>query len=80
MAPAGPAGAVVWYHLKEPGQTVTLTFRDESGTEIAKADTFWRAEDYHQNFYQDNPSQPYCMMVISPKMQKFRKEFADKLT
>jgi photosystem II stability/assembly factor-like uncharacterized protein len=37
-----PAGAVVWYHLKEPGQTVTLTFRDESGTEIA---TFSSQED-----------------------------------
>jgi photosystem II stability/assembly factor-like uncharacterized protein len=37
-----PAGAVIWYHLKNPGQTVTLTFRDESGTEVA---TFSSEED-----------------------------------
>jgi peptide-methionine (S)-S-oxide reductase len=49
-------------------------------TEISPLRKFFKAEDYHQNFYQDNPNQPYCMMVISPKMQKFRKEFADKLT
>ena len=48
QSPAGaqgenpPAGAVIWYHLKEPGQTVTLTFRDESGTEVA---TFSSVED-----------------------------------
>jgi photosystem II stability/assembly factor-like uncharacterized protein len=37
-----PAGAVIWYHLQDPGQTVTLTFRDESGTEVA---TFSSVED-----------------------------------
>jgi peptide-methionine (S)-S-oxide reductase len=49
-------------------------------TEISPYTQFFKAEDYHQNYYQDNPNQPYCMVVISPKMQKFRKEFAGKLT
>jgi len=37
------------------------------------------AEEYHQGYYRDNPNQSYCMAVISPKVAKFRKQFADKL-
>ena len=48
-------------------------------TEISAASTFWPAEDYHQNYYNLNPNQPYCMMIINPKLNKFRKEFADRL-
>ncbi len=48
-------------------------------TEIVPLTTFYTAEDYHQNFYQQNPYQPYCMMVIHPKMRKFRKEFKTRL-
>ena len=48
-------------------------------TEIAPLATFYPAESYHQNFYQQNPYQPYCMMVIHPKMRKFRKAFENKL-
>ena len=48
-------------------------------TEIAPLATFYPAEGYHQNFYQQNPYQPYCMMVIHPKMRKFRKAFENKL-
>ncbi|MBX7056724.1 MAG: peptide-methionine (S)-S-oxide reductase MsrA [Leptospirales bacterium] len=39
-------------------------------TEILAAPTFYPAEDYHQNYYQDNRAQPYCMYVIRPKMEK----------
>ena len=39
-------------------------------TEITPASTYWMAEDYHQDFYQLNPSQPYCMAVIPPKLKK----------
>ena len=45
-------------------------------TEIAPLKKFYRAEDYHQNYYRSNPSQPYCSYVIGPKVQKIRKEFA----
>lgn len=48
-------------------------------TEIAPATAFYKAEDYHQNYYNLNGEQPYCQFVIRPKMEKFRKVFADKL-
>ena len=48
-------------------------------TEIVPLTVFYDGEDYHQNFYKDNPYHPYCIAVIDPKMQKFRKSFQDKL-
>jgi peptide-methionine (S)-S-oxide reductase len=48
-------------------------------TEIKPVDTFYVAENYHQNYYNDNRYQPYCMLVIDPKVRKFRKQFTDKL-
>ncbi|TVQ11826.1 MAG: peptide-methionine (S)-S-oxide reductase, partial [Bacteroidetes bacterium] len=42
-------------------------------TEISPLTAFYVAEDYHQNYFQNNPSQPYCTFVIGPKMQKLRK-------
>lgn len=48
-------------------------------TEIAKAGKFYPAENYHQNYYSLNPNQGYCRYVIQPKVEKFRKAFADKL-
>ncbi len=48
-------------------------------TEISPASLFYKAEQYHQNYYDQNSSQPYCMMVINPKLSKFRKEFSSKL-
>jgi peptide-methionine (S)-S-oxide reductase len=44
-------------------------------TEIKPFDIFYPAEDYHQNYYQNNPTQPYCNVVITPKLFKIRKEF-----
>ena len=48
-------------------------------TEIVPAAEFYPAEDYHQNFFNDNPGQPYCRAVIPPKLDKLKKVFADKL-
>jgi peptide-methionine (S)-S-oxide reductase len=48
-------------------------------TEVTPADTFWVAEDYHQEYFANNPAQPYCMWVVAPKVQKFRKHFLAKL-
>lgn len=48
-------------------------------TEISPYFKFYKAEDYHQNYYNDNPSQGYCVFVVKPKMDKFRKVFKDKL-
>lgn len=48
-------------------------------TEITALATFYPAEDYHQNYYELNPNQGYCQYVIRPKVDKFKKQFADKL-
>ena len=48
-------------------------------TEIGDFDNFYRAEDYHQNYYNANPNQPYCMAVIDPKVKKFIAEHAEKV-
>ena len=48
-------------------------------TEISAAPKFWKAEDYHQNYFKTNPNQGYCAYVIAPKMEKFRKVFGDKI-
>jgi len=49
-------------------------------TEIASAQKFYPAEDYHQEYYLNNKnSNPYCAVVIRPKLDKFKKVFADKL-
>lgn len=48
-------------------------------TEVSAAQTFYVAEDYHQNYYNQNGAEPYCRFVIQPKMEKFKKVFQDKL-
>lgn len=55
-------------------------FKNPIVTEIAPASTFYTAEDYHQEYYENNKnSNPYCAVVIRPKMDKFKKAFAHKL-
>ena len=48
-------------------------------TEVTAAGMFYVAEREHQEFYQRNPNQPYCRMVVQPKVAKFRKHFLGKL-
>ena len=48
-------------------------------TEIAPLEKFYPAENYHRDYYANNPGQGYCQMVIRPKVDKFKKAFADKL-
>jgi peptide-methionine (S)-S-oxide reductase len=48
-------------------------------TQLEPLSRFYRAEDYHQNYYRNNPSQGYCQAVINPKLTKFRHKYADKL-
>ncbi len=48
-------------------------------TEVSPLSEFYRAEDYHQNYYRSNRAQPYCTFVIDPKMQWFRDAFQDRL-
>lgn len=48
-------------------------------TEIIQFKKFYKAEEYHQNYYDNNPYQGYCSFVITPKIEKFKKVFSDKL-
>jgi len=48
-------------------------------TEVTPLDVFYPAEDYHQEYFERNPFQGYCTVVIAPKVAKFRKKYADRL-
>ncbi|MCL4158685.1 UNVERIFIED_CONTAM: hypothetical protein GTU68_052442 [Idotea baltica] len=54
-------------------------FSDPIVTEITETSAFYKAEDYHQNYFNQNGSQPYCRVIIGPKVDKFQKVFKDKL-
>ena len=80
--------SVIFYHSEEQKQIAEniMTELEKSGawddpivTEISAADKFYKAENYHQNYFNQNKSQPYCSFVIKPKQEKFRKAFKDKL-
>ena len=48
-------------------------------TEVQPFDKFWPAENYHQEYFANNPSQPYCAAVVAPKVAKFRQKFLSRL-
>lgn len=54
-------------------------YNDPIVTAVEPFTKFYKAEDYHQNYYDNNKNQPYCKMVIQPKIEKFEKVFKDKL-
>lgn len=54
-------------------------YDDPIVTEVTPVVKFYPAEDYHQDYYANNPSQPYCVMVVRPKVMKARKHFTEKL-
>ena len=75
--------SVIFYHdtnqLKVSQDTIEKLIKDKLlpapiVTEIKKLEIFYPAEGYHQNYYQMNPSNPYCQLVISPKLTKFREQ------
>lgn len=47
-------------------------------TEVTPFEAFYRAEEYHQDYFAKNPNQAYCRIYVKPKLEKFRKRFADK--
>lgn len=80
--------SAIFYHNEEQKQKAEeykkkldeeKAFNGPIVTEISPYTKFYKAEDYHQNYYNDNPSQGYCVFVVKPKMDKFRKVFQDKL-
>jgi len=54
-------------------------FPDPIVSAIEPAATFYPAEDYHQDYFANNPYQPYCLAVVSPKVKKIREKFASRL-
>lgn len=54
-------------------------FPDPVVTELQPASEFWPAEDYHNEYFRRNPDQPYCSVVVAPKVAKFRRKFQSKL-
>jgi len=80
--------SAVFYH-DEQQKEIAAEFKkrlDDSGafgdpivTEISPLKEFYKAEDYHQNYFNDNSSQPYCSFVVKPKVDKVKRVFKDKL-
>jgi peptide-methionine (S)-S-oxide reductase len=59
--------------------TAEKVFPDPIVTAIEPATEFYPAEDYHQQYFENHPYQPYCAFVVAPKVQKFRKKFAERV-
>ena len=80
--------SAIFYHNEEQKEQAQfykekLTAGDAFGkpivTEITPVSTFYVAENYHQDYFANNPNQPYCQMIVRPKVEKFRKAFSEKL-
>lgn len=59
--------------------TDAQVFESPIVTEVTALGTFYKAEEYHQNYYNNNKTQGYCVAVINPKLEKFIKNYGDKL-
>lgn len=80
--------SVIFYHDQEQKEaanrmidqlTKEMVFDHPIVTEVAPATDFYSAEDYHQNYYNENSSKPYCVFVIQPKLAKFAQAFKEKI-
>jgi peptide-methionine (S)-S-oxide reductase len=80
--------SVIFYHTDEQNRLAkeVKEMLDKAGiwsdpivTEISPFTKFYKAEDYHQDYFANNKNQPYCQMVINPKLEKFEKAFKDYL-
>jgi len=80
--------SVIFYHddkQKETAEHYKRRLSEEGAfdnpivTEISPATEFYIAEDYHQNYFANNPEQAYCSFVVAPKVEKFRKVFKERL-
>ncbi|MFL6228560.1 MAG: peptide-methionine (S)-S-oxide reductase MsrA [Pyrinomonadaceae bacterium] len=80
--------SAIYYHTPEQREIAEATIADLNAeqiwdapivTEVTPAAEFFTAEDYHQEYFQNNASQPYCRAVVAPKVAKFRQKFLAKL-
>jgi peptide-methionine (S)-S-oxide reductase len=80
--------SAIFYHDEEQKKIAEELIKDLNAqkiwdrpvvTQVEKLDKFYMAEDYHQEYFANNPYQPYCMAVVAPKVSKFRKHFLELL-
>lgn len=80
--------SVIFYHSDEQRELAQRwkarlnaegVFPNPIVTEISPAEPFYRAEDYHQNYFNQHGHEPYCQVVIRPKVEKLKKVFGEKL-
>ncbi len=80
--------SIILYHSDEQRETAKQVidelnrekvWDDPIVTQLVPFTTFYSAEKYHQDYYSQNPNQPYCQIVIAPKVAKFRKAYLDRL-
>ena len=80
--------SVIFYHDDQQRNTAEELINELNGegvwrtpivTEVRAASTFYEAEAYHQEYFRNNPQQPYCAFVVGPKVRKFREKFAAKM-
>jgi peptide-methionine (S)-S-oxide reductase len=80
--------SAIFYHSPEQREvaeqviaelTAEQLWRDPVVTQVTPLSEFYAAEDYHQDYFERNPYQPYCMAVVAPKVAKFRKKFVANL-
>lgn len=80
--------SAIFYHSDEQKQTAEEIIKEVTEaeiydnpivTEVTAFDKFYPAEDYHQEYFANNPAQPYCAAVVAPKVAKFRKQFVSRL-
>ncbi|HJW55377.1 MAG TPA: peptide-methionine (S)-S-oxide reductase MsrA [Burkholderiaceae bacterium] len=78
--------SVIFYHTPAQQETARQVIAAMANvwdapivTELSPAEEYYKAEDYHQNYFRQHPLQGYCAFVVAPKVAKFRKVFADKL-
>ena len=78
----------IFYHSDEQKQTAEEIIKEVTEaaiydkpivTEVTEFTNFYAAENYHQEYFSNNPNQPYCAAVVAPKVAKFRKNFVDRL-
>ncbi len=80
--------SVIFYHDEEQRQVTEGViseleaeglWKDPIVTEVVPLDAYYRAEDYHQGYFRNNGFQPYCQVIIAPKVAKFRKQYLEQL-
>lgn len=80
--------SAVFYHDEKQKEVIeeliqhmseTNMFDEPIVTQVTPLDTFYPSEDYHQNYFKNNPNNQYCLAVVSPKLTKFRQTYLDKL-